>query len=203
MSYALFIFLNVLLIQIPFSEAGCKYKTDASQTASNCADTDTGTYLTSSNVNENKQKCFSLSKSDVESNFCCYDRSQSKCVTGTSGTSEVPSDPIDCPSPSNAKLRNNCGMAKFYQPESKEACTEISLVNGYCCFVKTKNYGNACLKQDEIDEDEKDEITDYMKDYFRNRLGINPDEEIASVQCEGSLLKYYGFLMILLSVICL
>ena len=200
MSYALFIFLNVLLIQIPFSEAGCKYKTDASQTASNCADTDTGTYLTSSNVNENKQKCFSLSKSDVQSNFCCYDRSQSKCVTeppeGTSGT-------IDCPRPSDPKLSNNCGMAKFYQPVSKEACTEISLVNGYCCFVKTKNYGNACLKQDEIDEDEKDEITDYMKDYFRNRLGLNPDEEIASVQCEGSLLKYYGFLIILLSVICL
>ena len=200
MSYALFIFLNVLLIQIPFSEAGCKYKTDASQTASNCADTDTGTYLTSSNVNENKQKCFSLSKSDVESNFCCYDRSQSKCVTGES---EGTSSNSDCPSPSNPKLRNNCGMAKFYQPVSKEACTEISLVNGYCCFVKTKTKGKACLKQDEIDEDEKDEITDYMKDYFRNRLGLNPDEEIASVQCEGSLLKYYGFLMILLSVICL
>ena len=201
MSYALFIFLSVLLIQLAFSDGtGCKYKTDASQTASNCADTDTGTYLTSSNVNENKQKCFSLTKSDVESNFCCYDSSQSKCVTRTSRET---SDPIYCPSLSDPKLRNNCGMAKFYQPVSKEACTEISLVNGYCCFVKTKNYGKACLKQDEIDEDEKDEITDYMKDYFRNRLGLNPDEEIASVQCEGSLLKYYGFLMILLSVICL
>ena len=200
MSYALFIFLNVLLIQIPFSEAGCKYKTDASQTASNCADTDTGTYLTSSNVNENKQKCFSLTKSDVESNFCCYDSSQSKCVTGTD---EGTHGNVDCPTSSDQDLRNNCGMAKFYQPVSKEACTEISLVNGYCCFVKTKNYGNACLKQDEIDEDEKDEITDYMKDYFRNRLGLNPDDEIVSVACEGSFLKYYGFLMILLSVICL
>ena len=204
MSYALFIFLNILLIQLPFStEDPCKYKSDASQTASNCADTDTGTYLTSSNVNENKQKCFSLSKSDVEDGFCCYDRSTSKCKRETS---EVTTDPVDCPSSSNSKLRNNCGMAKFYQPVSKEACTEISLVNGYCCFVKTKaasNKGNACLKQDEIDEDEKDEITDYMKDYFRNRLGLNPDEVIDTVQCEGSLLKYYGFLMILLSVICL
>ena len=200
MSYALFIFLNILLIQLPFStEDPCKYKSDASQTASNCPNTDQGNYLTSSNQEENKQKCFSLSESDVESNVCCYDRSTSKCVTEASGTSGN----TDCPSPSNPKLRNNCGMAKFYQPVSKEACTEISLVNGYCCFVKTKNYGYACLKQDEIDEDEKDEITDYMKDYFRNRLGLNPDEEIASVQCEGSLLKYYGFLMILLSVICL
>ena len=199
MSYALFIFLSVLLIQLSFSDGtGCRYKENASQTTP--SNTDNGRYLTSSNQEENKQKCFSLSKSDVESDFCCYDRSASKCVTGTS---EGTHDNIDCPSSSDPKLRNNCGMAKFYQPVSKEACTEISLVNGYCCFVKTKNKGNACLKQDEIDEDEKDEITDYMKDYFRNRLGLNPDEEIASVQCEGSLLKYYGFLMILLSVICL
>ena len=193
MSYALFIFLNILLIQLPFSkETGCTYYI----TSSTQATTDDN-YLKSSNADENKQKCFSLSKSDVESEFCCYDRSASKWVTeGTSGTKE-------CPSPSDPKLRNNCGMAKFYQPVSKEACTEISLVNGYCCFVKTKNYGTACLRQDEIDEDKKDEITDYMKDYFKNKLGLNPDNEIVSVACEGSFLKYYGFLMILLSVICL
>ena len=41
-----------------------------------------------------------------------------------------------------------------------------------------------------------------MKDYFKNKYNL-PAEEIVSVQCEGSLLKYYGFLMILLSVICL
>ena len=201
MSYALFIFLNILLIQLPFStEDPCKYKSDASQTASNCPNTDQGNYLTSSNADENKQKCFSLSKSDVEDGFCCYDKSTSKCKRETS---QVQTDTVDCPTSSDQNLRNNCGMAKFYQPVSKEACTEISLVNGYCCFVETNNHGKACLKQDEIDEDEKDEITDYMKDYFRNRLGLNPDTEIVSVQCEGSLLTYYGFLMILLSVICL
>ena len=197
----IFIFLSVILIQLPFSYeigSGCSYKTDASQTTT--SNTDDGNYLTSSNADENKQKCFSLSKSDVESDFCCYDRSQSKCVTGTS---EGTSGNIDCPKSSLAKLPNNCGMALFYQPVSKEICTEISLVNGYCCFVKTKNYGTACLRQDEIDEDKKDEITDYMKDYFKNRLGLNPDDEIVSVACEGSFLKYYGFLMILLSVICL
>ena len=201
MSYALFIFLSVLLIQLAFSDGtGCKYKTDASQTASNCADTDTGTYLTSSNVYENKQKCFSLSKSDVESDFCCYDRSSSKCVPGAS---EGTSGTIDCPTSSSTKLPNNCGMALFYKPVSKEICTEISLVNGYCCFVQTNTKGNACLRQDEIDEDDKDKITDYMKDYFRNKLKMDPDQEIKKVQCEGSLLKYYGFLMILLTVICL
>ena len=33
-----------------------------------------------------------------------------------------------------------------------------------------------------------------MKVYFRNRLPLNPDDEIASVQCEGYLLKYYGLI---------
>ena len=199
MSYALFIFLSVLLIQLSFSDGtGCRYKENASQTTP--SNTDNGNYLTSSNADENKQKCFSLSKSDVEDGFCCYDRSTSKCKRETS---QVQTDTVECPTSSDQNLRNNCGMAKFYRPVSKEICTEISLVNGYCCFVTTKNHGTACLKQDEIDEDEKDEITDYMKDYFRNRLGYNPDTEIKSVQCEGSLMKYYGFLMILLSVICL
>ena len=187
MSYALFIFLNILLIQLPFSnEDGCTYY----EVGSTSKTTD-DTYLKSSNAIENKQSCFSLSTANTQ---CCYRNSggTQTCTTDSGAVCPVLSD-----------IKNNCGMALFYQPVSKEVCTEISLVNGYCCFVETNNHGNACLKQDEIDEDEKDEITDYMKDYFRNRLGYNPDTEIKSVQCEGSLLKYYGFLMILLSVICL
>ena len=188
MSYAIFIFLNILLIQLPFSnEVGCKYYT-ASGTEATTGDD----YLKGSNADENKQSCFSLS---TASKKCCYNKDSDNKETCTEVSGQ------DCPD--DSEIKNNCGMALFYQPVSKEACTEISLVNGYCCFVKTKTKGRACLKQDEIDEDEKDEITDYMKDYFRNRLGLNPDTEIVSVQCEGSLLKYYGFLMILLSVICL
>ena len=193
MSYALFIFLNILLVQLPFSnETACKYY----ESPSTSKNTD-ASYLSSANEeDEKKQKCFSLSNSDINTGKCCYNKNTKLCQTGS-----TTSDPVYCPDTSD--IKNNCGMALFYQPVSKEACTEISLVNGYCCFVKTNSRGNACLKQDEIDEDEKDEITDYMKDYFRNRLGINPDTEIKSVQCEGFLLKYYGFLMILLSVICL
>ena len=184
MSYGLFIFLNILLIQLPFStETACQYYESPSTPKYTDA-----SYLSSANEEEEKkQKCFSLSNSDIN-NLCCYNKNTKQCETGS-----TTSDPVYCPDISD--IKNNCGMALFYQPVSKEACTEISLVNGYCCFVKTNSRGNACLKQDEI--------TDYMKDYFRNRLGINPDTEIKSVQCEGSLLKYYGFLMILLSVICL
>ena len=191
MSYAIFIFLSILLIQLPFSnEVGCTYY----EVGSTPKTTD-DTYLKSSNAEENKQSCFSLSTATAQ---CCY---LNNGGTQTCQVGRNDGDGAVCPDPSD--IKNNCGMALFYQPVSKEACTEISLVNGYCCFVKTKNNGKACLKQDEIDEDEKDEITDYMKDYFRNRLSYNPDTEIKSVQCEGSLLKYYGFLMVLLSVICL
>ena len=195
MSYGLFIFLNILLIQLSFStEGACQYYESPSTSKATDAN-----YLSGSNEeDEKKQKCFSLSNSDINDGLCCYNSGTKLCEKADASSGDV-----ICPSASKEKLKNNCGMALFYQPVSKEACTEISLVNGYCCFVKTKSQGNACLKQDEIDEDEKDEITDYMKDYFRNRLGLNPDTEIVSVQCEGSLLKYYGFLMILLSVICL
>ena len=199
MSYALFIYLNILLVQLPFSnETGCSYKTDASQTTPSVTD---DKYLTSSNADENKQKCFSLSFSDVQTTQCCYEKVASTgketCESGVTAGGE-----ISCPEATTA-IPNNCGMALFYKPVSKEICTEISLVNGYCCFVQTNTKGNACLRQDEIDEDDKDKITDYMKDYFKNKLNMNPDQEIKKVQCEGSLLKYYGFLMILLTVICL
>ena len=189
MSYSLFIFLNILLIQLPFSneDGGCTYYEVGS-----IPKTTDGTYLKSSNAEENKQSCFSLSTAETP---CCY--------LNSGGTQTCTTDRSAAVCPEYSDIKNNCGMALFYQPVSKEVCTEISLVNGYCCFVETNNHGRACLKQDEIDEDEKDEITDYMKDYFRNRLGYNPDTEIKSVQCEGSLMKYYGFLMILLSVICL
>ena len=72
MSSILFIILNLVLIRLSFSAlTGCKYKSEASQTSANAPETD-DKYLTSSDVNENKQKCFSLSHSDVLTGQCCY-----------------------------------------------------------------------------------------------------------------------------------
>ena len=51
---ALFIFLNIILVQLSFSADGCDYMLDAYTTV-----TTGGNYLTSSNPEENKQKCFS------------------------------------------------------------------------------------------------------------------------------------------------
>ena len=189
MPYVLFIFLNILLIQLPFSnEEGCTYYTGPSTTAI----TDDN-YLTSSSEEVNMQKCFALSDANTK---CCYKKSGDKQTC----EKEVQDDySQDCPEDS-LTITNNCGLALFYKPVIKEICTEISLLTGYCCFVKTVNHGTVCLSQNEIDKDNKDEITDYMKDYFKNKYNL-PAEEIVSVQCEGSLLKFYEFLMPLLLII--
>ena len=108
--------------------------------------------------------------------------------SGTTGTS--------------TKITNNCGMVQWFQPTTKEHCTEISLVDGYCCFVKTSSHGNACIRQGEIDEDNKNEITDEMKKAV-NRLKkstISGNVEIESVQCKGYYIAFYGLSLLLLAV---
>ena len=111
----------------------------------------------------------------------------------------------DCPSGtisgSETDITNNCGMAQWCQPSSKETCTEISLVDGYCCYVKT-NHGTACIRQGEIDEDNKNEITDEMRKAV-NRLKkstISGNVEIESVQCKGYYIAFYGLSLLLLAV---
>ena len=103
---------------------------------------------------------------------------------------------------SETEITNNCGMAQWCQPSSKETCTEISLVDGYCCYVKIKDHGTACIRQGEIDEDNKNEITDEMKKAV-NRLkksSITGNVEIESVQCKGYYIAFYGLSLLLLAV---
>ena len=101
-------------------------------------------------------------------------------------------------------ITNNCGMVQWYQPTKKEDCTEISLVDGYCCFVKFKGAnGASCIRQGEIDEDNKNEITDEMRKAV-NRLktsGVSGNVEIESVQCKGYYIAFYGLSLLLLAVI--
>ena len=97
-------------------------------------------------------------------------------------------------------ITNNCGMAQWCQPSSKETCTEISLVDGYCCFVKTSSHGNACIRQGEIDEDNKNEITDEMRNAVK-RLNTGTGEPvITSVECKGYYIAFYGLSLLLLAI---
>ena len=98
------------------------------------------------------------------------------------------------------KITNNCGMVKFNQPTKKEDCTEISLVDGYCCFVVTSSHGNACIRQGEIDEDNKNEITDEMRKAVNRLKPATENVEIESVQCKGYYIAFYGLSLLLLAV---
>ena len=99
-------------------------------------------------------------------------------------------------------VTNNCGMVQWNQPTKKEDCTEISLVDGYCCYVKFKGgNGASCIRQGEIDEDNKNEITDEMrKAVNRLRTGGPANVAITSVQCKGYYITIYGLSLLLLAV---
>ena len=115
---------------------------------------------------------------------------QSICDCPSEGTNGNPTD-----------ITNNCGMAQWCQPSSKETCTEISLVDGYCCYVETQSHGKACIRQGEIDEDNKNEITDEMRNAVnRLRTGGPANVVIKSVQCKGYYITIYELSLLLLAV---
>ena len=110
-------------------------------------------------------------------------------------------DGESAPSGTTTTITNNCGMALFSQPSNKELCTEISLVDGYCCYVETQGHGKACIRQGEIDEDNKNEITDEMRNAVnRLRTGGPANVVIKSVQCKGYYIAFYGLSLLLLAI---
>ena len=188
--------LNLLLLLLSFdfilNITGCNYKKVKDGPILNTVTT-TGVdnYLNGISGDEAKQMCFSLSHSEVEEHKCCYkDNICQKEGAEVSGDDYCPND---------SDIYNNCGMAGVYQPVTKEICTEISLVQGYCCFVKTKTKGNACIRTKELNK-EKNTATDQIKNYIKG-IGTNPDE-IQSVLCKGNYIKYY-WLFIIFAVILL
>ena len=185
------LFIILILYHSSFCQNECQYKETRYQEEVNKTDAN---YLKNLNSDDSKkQKCFSLSFSNVFNQLCCFDAQNKLCTSETSGTN------IQCPEETN--IVNSCGMAGFYQPITPERCTEISLVDGFCCYIKTKTLGTACIKKKEInDDDDKTVLSDEMKEYLQ---GLNPKvdpSEVESVKCEGNFIfKNYlvGSLLIL------
>jgi len=178
----LFVFIIFIILSNSSFNDPCTYKVSRYQAGTNKTDEN---FL--KNINSElakKQKCFSLSKSDVESSLCCYDKINQLCAKPSDSNED-----IDCPKEST--IVNNCGMAGFYEPVYHERCTEISLVDGFCCYVETKTYGNACIRRKEIGEDDKEAITDDIINYLKNQQTPVPQEDIKSVKCEGTFIKNY------------
>ena len=185
------LFLFLMLYQSSFCENECIYKEKRTQTDTNTTDSK---FLSNINSEDGKkQKCFSLSFSDVFNSKCCYDTNSKLCKLGTDSTGT-----IVCPEEATT-IVNNCGMAGIYQPVTAERCTEISLVDGYCCFLKTKDGKTACVKKKEIDEDDKNMITDDIKKYLQENSISEAD--INSLKCKGFLLKNFLSSILFLLVI--
>ena len=153
------------------------------------------TTLEGLNDNEKKQKCFSFSDSDVFNQQCCYDTANKLCVSkDTTGTN------IDCPK--NSLVYNNCGMAGIYQPVTSETCTEISLVQGYCCYANFTDGSSACIRTKELNKN-KNSKTKQMENYFQQvkekdtSNALSSDLDFHTVICEGFNLKNYWHFIIL------
>ena len=182
----LFISLFIIILNAP-----CKYRldngTETDSDTSNPLETITG------DENEKKQKCFSLSHSDVFENQCCYENN--KCIE-----KQVNTDPANCPQ--DSIIYNNCGMAGIYQPKTAATCTEISLVQGYCCFASFNDGSSACIRTKELNKD-KNTVTDDMNKYLNKIKAIEKEKNTTNfdkVQCKGYNLKFYMIFLILLII---
>ena len=138
-------------------------------------------------IEEKKLKCFSLSNSFVQSDECCYNKKDQTCVVGNFGNDTN----IECPNKSI--IYNNCGKCGIYEPYDSTFCTEISLVKGFCCYVKFKNHGSSCLRTKILNK-EKNSTTEQMKNYIKE---IEPTAEVENVICKGVNLKYSILLIII------
>ena len=192
-SFLIKLFVILIIYQSSFCDDPCIYKEKRTQSQNNITDVK---FLSNINSEDGKkQKCFSLSNSDVFQFKCCYDTTNKLCIKDPGSVS----DPIVCPEEATT-IVNNCGMAGIYQPVTAERCTEISLVDGYCCFLKTKNGETACVKKKEIDEDDKNMITDDIKKYLQENNNFL-ESNIESLKCKGFLLKNFLSSILFLLVI--
>ena len=211
MSYNCFLFLIIILSHSILCDEPCIYLETPGQNSDDAATT-SNTYLDSiSGTEAKKQKCFSLSYSNVFYKECCYkidsdNNDQETCIEKPGDHNEAldGTDGVYCPIAT--KIPNNCGMAGVYQPVDSTICTEISLVNGYCCFVKTNNRGTFCGSRDEMDDDNKREVPDDVKEYvsdYINSIGKSEGDTttIDSIICEGFYHKFYGLLLLMSTVI--
>ena len=175
------IFLIFSLISFSFSK-GCKYQ----KTKDGIEESTYSDYLKGYDEKEEdkkKQACFSLSFSKVFNQVCCYDKEKNECTDEAGGENNN----IICPQ--ETKIPNNCGLAGMYQPETKETCTGIGLVKGYCCYVDFGNNGKACIKTIELNE-EKNSMTEMISDYINKYKNEKKIDLIAkSVECKGFHLK--------------
>jgi len=141
--------------------------------------------LTGTDEEEQKKKCYSASTSTDK---CCFGKGK-----GTGGANACTHGTGDV-CPKDTDVPNNCGMAGIFQPDTSDVCKEISLVQGYCCYVALKknsdnSVSSACIRTKKLNKN-KNEATDQIAKY------VTSDYTITSVECHGTNIKYYWLLVI-------
>ena len=191
-----FCYLLFLSFKISLSD-GCNYKEYINNKYENL--TTNETYLNGLSPEEAKQKCFSLSHPDGDKDdVCCYNSDKNECIKNNTGGGTVRDF---CPDKTGI-VSNNCGMAGIYQPITADACTDISLVEGFCCYIKytEENVGQeytSCVRTIELNKNKNSEtgkISDYVKKCSINN-GSGANINIKEVKCKGSSLKYFWYLI--------
>ena len=212
-----YILLSLILFFASFKYIlnGCKYSENFTSDAKYTNETN---YLGQLTGDQAKIQCFILSNTIHEEGLCCYNRTSNECVSKNQNETEKnekdensndngDSDKnngirrieennnennLECPK-TITDIFNNCGTAGLYQPESKEVCQEISLVQGYCCFVELSNNETACIRTKNLNKDKNSE-TKEIKSYID---AYNKGLTIKSVNCNSSFLQFFWLLLIL------
>ena len=177
----LYIILLIIIINFSHAETAiCKYQYDKDDDKGLDANS---TYLSTNSEDKSEVAvCHSLSHTPVNKDKCCYDIKNKQCVVHDDSMDN--SEDYNCPI--ITEVHNSCGMAGIYQPTEESVCTEISLVGGYCCFVKSKKNNKnttSCLRNQKLSKNVND-ITDQIKAYL-----AESESEFVSMKCQGSYMK--------------
>ena len=197
LSFALILFYLTLFFSLfaLINNESCKYKINK--------DDNDGTSTNSSTLegikdeNEKMQKCFSFSNSDIFNHKCCYynNNTNEECVKENSNEN---SNDTKCPE--EGKVFNNCGMAGIYMPMTSAICTEISLVQGYCCYAEFSDFSTACIRTKELNKN-KNTATGQMENYLKQvNEQLNKELTIKKVVCKGYNL-HHNWIFLIFAVI--
>ena len=159
-------------------------------------------YLNVTDDEEKKRRCFDLSY-NFKNNICCYDETKKTCYNVTE--TEISGNLI-CPQ--NASIPNNCGLAGLNQPVDPSVCKEISLVQGYCCYVTIKVEGqnepqHSCLRTKKLAK-VKDEASEQIKNYIEKIQETKKTKyEIGEVDCWNFNIQYFWLSNLIINIILL
>ena len=188
-NFSFVMFLFCILFSFTYEQHRCKYKEQVDDEEKY---TDFKYLSGIDEINKRKQKCYDLSYSEVFDKPCCYNLNTTNCTDETKGDNGTI---VSCPIDTN--VPNNCGTAGIYQPETSEACTGISLVGGYCCYVSFNGGSKSCIKTNKLNDNINTE-TEMIKNYVNKYNKENPKAlSINEVICGGFNLKIVSRIIVI------